>query len=944
MFVLRLMGVCLAAALLVGVAAGPVAAQVSTFDLSGTVTDAQGGVLPGVNVTVRNEETGSTRSAVTDAAGLYYFAALPPQGSWEIAAELSGFGTQRRSALRFQANTKPVVNLVMSVGSVAETVTVVGQQQLLDTGQAMVALRVTTEQIRELPLVGRDFLDLALMGAGVSDVASGAPAGATAQTISGTYSRYTAYQLDGFGNTRDQHGVQKADVSIDAISEFSVLTNQFSAEYGQSMSGIVSVITKSGTNQFSGSGFLFVRPGAWDARDRLTGRIAPYDRQDTGFTFGGPIVKDRTHFFTNLEYRNEDDQSIVTATLGNGQYQGVFPIGSERLRFLSKVNHRFNDKNQVSLSFIFGNETGRNGIGNNTVGENPVVNLNNDRTVQGSYTLLLSDRTVNELKLAYSTEDYSSERQATSLTPTGVGLTYPGQGTIPGYSLQTAPDKGLQIADSLTQTRGRHTVKVGGSANSASPGGVLFQNLQGTYTFAPAAPFPYDASNPASYPVQYSQGFFGEGGSSELQLDEWHLALFAQDDWKPRPNLTLNFGVRYQVETSVPDHNNVAPRFGFAWDPSGDSKSVVRGGFGIFHSQVFSAVDAFESYNNVNGFRTATFAPGDALFPQYPNILPGPALPPGVATPPGVAYLEAPDYAPTKRLSPESRNFTLGYERQVWGGMSASVDLSHNLGHFLIVPTDLNAPSYFDYSTGLRRTPQQGDAARPFGVPGRPIPVGAFDFLPNGYPNSGYLNLYLLESSGDSKYTALRFAFERRFVNNFSLQGNYIWSRVTNNGDDFRQANSLPLNPNDREAERSRGATDIPHSFSVNGIYRMPWDLQVAWIVRARSGATVDPRVGQDLDGNRDTRERPAINGVIMERNSFRRPAYANADLSIVKRVAVGPTRLEGRFEVFNVTNRLNVDGVNNVWGVNQTPLPLFMTATSASPPRRFQVSFRVTF
>ena len=128
----------------------------------------------------------------------------------------------------------------------------------------------------------------------------------------------------------------------------------------------------------------------------------------------------------------------------------------------------------------------------------------------------------------------------------------------------------------------------------------------------------------------------------------------------------------------------------------------MRGGFGIFHSQVFSAVDAFETYNNVNGFRSVTFAPGDALFPQYPNSLPGPSMPPGVPTPPGVAYLEAADFAPSRRLSPESRNFTLGYERQVWGGMSASVDFSYNLGRNLIVPTDLNAPTYFDYSTGLR--------------------------------------------------------------------------------------------------------------------------------------------------------------------------------------------------------------------------------------------------
>ena len=263
--------------------------------------------------------------------------------------------------------------MTLTVGTVAETVTVVGETALLDTGQAMKAMSITQEQIQELPLIGRDFLDLALMGSGVSDVATGAVAGSQSQTISGVFSRYTSYQLDGFNNTRDQHGVQKADVSLDAIAEFSVLSNQFSAEYGQSMSGIVSVITKSGTNDLHGSGFLFVRPGSWDARDRLTGLRAPYDRQDTGFTFGGPLRRNQTHFFSSFEYRNEDEQAVVTATIDNGKYRGTFPIGSNRTRFMTKVNHRFNDNNLLEGSFIIGDETGESGIGGLTVADNPTV-------------------------------------------------------------------------------------------------------------------------------------------------------------------------------------------------------------------------------------------------------------------------------------------------------------------------------------------------------------------------------------------------------------------------------------------------------------------------------------------------------------------------------------------------------------------------------------------
>jgi hypothetical protein len=272
------------------------------------------------------------------------------------------------------------------------------------------------------------------------------------------------------------------------------------------------------------------------------------------------------------------------------------------------------------------------------------------------------------------------------------------------------------------------------------------------------------------------------------------------------------------------------------------------------------------------------------------------------------------------------------------------VDYSYNRGRKVVVPTDVNAPPFLDYTTGARRTAQQGDALRPFGVPGRAIPAGALDYLPDGYPFTGYRNLWLLESSGWFNYNALRFELNRRFANGYSLQAQYTWSRLRNNGDDFRDGNSLPLDPANRELEEGHGSTDIPHQFSINGIVRLPWEFQLAGIFRARSGSTVDPRIGQDINGDRNTRERPVINGKIAERNSFRRSADMAGDLSLVRRFVFGGTTIEGRFEVFNVTNRFNVSGVNNVWGLNDTPLPTFMTATSAGPPRRYQVSARVSF
>lgn len=922
------------------------AAQGSTFDLSGVIKDEQGGVLPGVSITMRNEATGLTRTTVSDTGGRYFFANLPPQGTWELSADLTGFAPHKQAKLEFNADSKPVMNLTLKVGQLQETVTVTLEAPLVETGHATISSAVSKEQIAELPLNGRDYFDLALLGSGVSDVGTDSVAGSKSQVINGAYSRYTSYSLDGFSNTRDQHGVEKADIPIDAMSEFRVLTNQFSAEYGETIGGIVTAITKSGTNAVHGSGSLFVRPGSWDSPNKLTGVKAPFSRQDIAGVLGGPIVKDRTHYFAAVEYRNEDQQAEVTASIANGQFKGTFPLGDNRTRIFTKVNHSFNANNQLQAKFLVGRDTATSGVGGLNVVDNMGTNLNNDLEVDGTYTRLLSNDRLNEFRFGISNEDVIFSTGKPQFTPTGVALSYPGQGNLGSTNrLQTSPDKSIQIGDTFTWHKSAHTVKMGGNARSATPGGALLTALDGQYSFAPGAPYPYNPNNPASFPISYQQGFFGGTGATEVKLDKWHFAAFVQDDWKFGANLTLNLGLRYQYETLVPDKNNLAPRFGFAWDATGDSRTVLRGGVGIFHGTVFSTINAFEHFNSPSGFRTITLAPGDALFPQYPNNLPGPQLPAGIVPPPGTFFLDAVEYAPSKRQAPESYNVTLGIDRQLAPSLGVAVDFSYNAGEKLIVPTDVNAPTYFDYSTGLVRTPQAADATRPFGATGRPIPAGVISYLPNGFPLSNYRELDLEESSGHSRYTSLAMSINKRFAQSFSLQGHYTWSRATNNGDGFRAGNALPLNPNDRAAEEGRSSTDVPHSFSLNGVYRMPLDFQFAAIVRAHAGSPVDPRAGLDLNGDRNTRERPFANGTILARNSFRAPGFAVLDLGIGKKVNIGLRRIEARIEAFNVTNHLNPGSVDNTYGPNAlSPRANFLAVNTVSPGRQYQVSLRMIF
>jgi outer membrane receptor protein involved in Fe transport len=422
--------------------------------------------------------------------------------------------------------------------------------------------------------------------------------------------------------------------------------------------------------------------------------------------------------------------------------------------------------------------------------------------------------------------------------------------------------------------------------------------------------------------------------------------VFFQDDWQVNPNLTLNLGARWEKETSVPDNNNFAPRFGFNWDATKDGRTSVRGGYGIFYSYVFSAIESFEIFQGPTGFFVVSVTPDDPVFPEPPSNFPGPNIPPQVPTPSRRnIYLSAPDYSPERRRTPYAHHATFGVERQIVPTLTFSADGTYIKGKNLILPLDINAPAFFDYTTGHVRTGMDADQTRPFGVPGRPITPGETDLVTEGFPFGGYRDLYLLDSRGTSTYWGVKLNLTKR-AEHIMFQGVYTWSRTRNDGDDFRPENSLPIDPANLAAEWGRSATDVPHAFVVNGVWDAPLEIRIAGIIRARSGRTIDPIAGEDLDGDRKTRERPYSPGRILDRNSFRTDAFATADLAISKIFDFDEGRtLEARFEVFNITNRLNPAQVLNTYGPDaDAPLPSFLVVTSAEPPRQFQFSVRLRF
>lgn len=920
----------------------PVAfAQSATFDLSGVVLDETGSPLPGARLLLRNDETGTARTLTSAGSGRYVFAAMAP-GLYSLRAEMAGFASAEFAGLRYFAGTKPTLNVVLKPAATQESTTITGEAPLTNTSFAQLGLSVEERQIVELPLEGRDYLDLVLLESGVTNVTQeifgSTPPGSTSQNVNGAYARYTTYLLDGFDNTRDTHGIQKVDLGLDSVEELRVITNQFSAEYGHSMSGIVSAVSRSGANELHGTGFVFVRPGAWDAQAPLsslnstTGADASLSRQDVGLSISGPIQRDRTRFFSSFEYRNQDEQAVVTAPYENGRFQGAYPLGANRSRFLAKLNSDLRTHHHLELKAVVNDERIEDGVGGLQINENRSDTTNDDRAFYATLSSFFGTKLVSELRFGYTGETYES---VAGPPPFGFVLDYPLQGTLGNVNrLESVKENAWQLSETLTMTRGTHGLKAGATIAHIATEARERAFLDGVYTYSPLAG--YDPRSPTSFPILFQQGFFQPGAPVTLERDESHVQLFLQDDWQIRPHLTLSLGARWERETSVPDTNNFAPRVGFDWDATRDGRTSVRGGYGVFESYVFSAIDVSELSRGPGGLAVFSSTPADPGY--FDNPRPAP-LPPDVT-------LSAPDFSPGKRRSPYAQHFTLGVERQISPSVAVAVDVTYILGQNLILPFNVNAPAAFNYSSGLIRSSAEADRTRPFGSPGRPIAPGETSLVTEGFPFGGYRDLYLLDSRGTSHYRALKLSVTRRYADRFMLQGAYTYSRTENDGDDFRPENSLPLNPGSYDLEWARSATDVPHALVVNGIWDGPYGVRLAGLLRARSGRTIDPRVGSDLDGDRNLRERPFSAGRILDRNSFRTGAFATLDLALSRTFHFGAKgSVEGRFEVFNLTNHLNPANVISAYGRDAaSPLPEFLDVVTAERPRQFQLSLRFRF
>ena len=902
MSVHRVLSVVMVALLL----SAPAFAQGSNAALQGVVTDSQGGVLPGVAVVVTNTETGLAREAASNADGFFRTSALPP-GPYAIAAKLDGFAPYSRTGLVLTVGQTATVDVKLTLGNVSEAVVVKGESPLVDTTSNSVGTTITHEQLDKLPLAGRDFQGLANLTPGVTGVGGGGI------NAGGQLNRNNSIVLDGTSNDEQGIASTRGSLSLESVQEYVVYTNQFSAEFGQASGAIVSVVSRAGTNNIDGRVFAFATSDVLDAQNPFSkaqgSGKAPYAQQRAGGFLGGPIVKDVWHYFGSYEGEWDQTTSVITSPLVPVDQREHAQDGN-RAQYFGKTDYRLSKDNRLEGRYRRDSQVSKGlGIGGLNPYERGYDNTNrfNDGVV--ALTSVLSSKTVNEARVLVGNEYiyYSVDGYA---DPTGVSISRPDINQGKASNMPQGWDSWrVELADTLTHSFGKHDLKVGLDVQFDKQNTYFLGNKDGTFTFRTDAPF--NAADPSTYPVQYTQTI---GDWYDLRQNQMYGG-FAQDTWRVRDDLTLNAGLRYDTETmfakgkavGVPqDLNNFAPRAGFNWTPTADRDFAIRGGFGIYYDQGFNNI----SGNISNSARSTSVT---ITNPGYPDPYAGGTIVPGKPSP-TIA-------APTIH-TPYTSTLSIGLQRQIANGLVASADYVRAHGDDLFNAVDINAPI-----NGVR-------------------------------PDANYLRVIQYQTTGRSWSNALLVSLARRTGRGPLFDISYTLSRDRRNVEDFGFTPQDSYNPG---AELALAGNNRTHQVATSIVWPLPGGFQVSALIQARSGLPWNVTTGTDNNGDGNINDRPdlavpggdpiskstynsSFTGRVgnLGRNANTGPAFAQEDLRVSKFFRFSHYSVEGFAEAFNVTNHVNLGLPVGTLTASTFGKPTGLA--SGTTPRNVQFGFRFNF
>ncbi|MGH9387816.1 MAG: TonB-dependent receptor [Vicinamibacterales bacterium] len=882
--------------------------QVNLAEFRGTVTDESGAVLPGVTITATHKETGTTRTTVSSQTGTYLMPALPI-GTYDIKVELAGFASVVREGHRLLVGESAVVGFTLKVAVLAETVTVTGQSPLIETKESDLGGRVQTAQIESLPLSGRNWLELV----GLVPGARGNPGTIGAGSSGGDASRY---QMDGLSVTGQGTGGETQSYSHETVAEFQVITNRFDAEYGRVTGAVINAVSKSGTNQLHGSGLYFIRNDIFDAKNFFTGRVAPFDEKQTGFTVGGPIVRNRAHFFGAYEYQKRN----VTARPNTGF--ALFDIdidaGIRRKLPSGRVDVQVSQNHRVfARTSIYYLNSKNNGVGGNTTitaGSNE--DFDTYDTAIGE-TWVIGNRLVNEIRggLFY----FYKNLHESAATPR---YSFPSATLGPASNVpQWWNERIFQISDSLSyfvpSWRGEHRFKAGFQYTLPYYRGELPRISYGQFNFDRNPPSFTDMSTwPA--PTRYTSTL----GDFSYDVNNPVYGLFVQDDWTVAPRFTLNLGIRYDVEPKVTnkdlpdpldegprriDADNIAPRVGLAFDVSGNGRTVIRGGVGRYYGNILLNIPMNEARDR--NVRISAVV----VNPSLTNPLGGRTLADYQAQNlPRARTLMDTDYQ-----TPRQDQLSIGFAHQFADRYSVQADFVHTDGRNQQMSRNIN----------LFENPTQHTPLDP-SVNGRPYPA--------------LLDITRYETWGRSRYDGLQTAFSsRRGQSRYQFDATYTlsWAKGHTNANRFGAVN----NPFNLEDEYSYLTTDQRHRASFNGAAFLPWQVTVSAIFFAGSPKPLN--ITSNLDPFRSGTGRWLDNrGTVLPKNGERMlKGDYKLDVGIIKAFRFRQVQVQGRVDVFNVLNTKNWGSYGTTFGTS-TYLVAGSSTNLFYQPRQFQFGARMTF
>ncbi|HEX4964314.1 MAG TPA: TonB-dependent receptor [Thermoanaerobaculia bacterium] len=913
--------------------------------IRGQVRDQAGAAVAGAEVTVTNLATGFSRTAKTDAQGLYAIPELPLTGTYRIRATHEGLAPQEKAGIQLRGGQTAAIDVVLNPAAVEEAITVYGTAEGVQADSPQLGNRFDAQKIQETPILGRKVTSLPLLNSAVRSARGTGDLflGETLFVIDGGGRRQQTYTVDG-STADDAWGRQTifTAVPLSSIQEFTVLTNSFSAEYGRSAGGAINLVTRTGTNDFHGDLTALSRPGGLQSNAPVTNQKSHDElKQGSGF-FSGPIVRDKAYWSVAGEYNDQDRDSVITSPLAPGVFTGNY----KQKLFYARADANLNDQNHLFGRFNLDRFTDTNPqdvVGGNTLPSAGRTFRRNTMAAQLGETAVLSGDAYNDLRLVW--QDGDPITQFTPLSPS-TQFVRTGVSTEGESRFADLTNRQTQLADTVSLSLGSHFLKLGGDYEHSRSGGNGQEFgapfVLGQFTFKPGISPAIPTSQLTINDVQrFTQGF----GNVHYSVGENLWSLFAQDDYRLRSNFVLNLGLRYDRQDLTDDTNNVAPRLGFAWNPGNDAKTVVRGGYGIYYSEVQANIDAGWELAGPTGFFTFSAAPGQLGFPT--SLAPLPAFPPGAVLPPrditvrpGRAgfYDQFFDVSkllgyPDSFVNPRTTQATLGAEREFGVHWFLSVDGVHAQTTDIPRNLDLNAPSLFVRTApGQTRSATVADATRPI----TPLP-------------NGYRRILVTVNDGESKYDGLQLNLRKDFAGRGQMLLSYTWSHTRNNVEPDAPGGD-PNDVHQIDKEWADSLLDQRHRGVLSGWVGLPWELRFGGVAEYGTGRPYNITTGVDNNGDGANTDRPVIDGHVIGRNAGRGNDLYQLTLFLERDFAVGFGTLGLRAEVFNVTNHQNVVGYNGVFGNDPTGKPLATFGqplgglANVDPSRQWQLAARLRF